>query len=454
MSRSLPSCLSLAGELLVNQPRPPLACACLLALGLVALMLAACGQATPPPVSPTGTPGPSGGPTQPGPTLAPGEDLLPARQPLTLTLWTTEAFSPTQVTASGRFLAAQLASLPDLRFRLLLKQPYGQAGIQRYLLNTGAVVPGLLPDLAYVDVDEVSDLVYAGLAQPLDALLPPDLVQGLYLFAREACTFEEKLYCLQIEADLDHLVLNSFRLTQAPASWTAVLNESVPYVFPAGGEGGLVNDAFLAQYEAVRPKVEGPGDGTPFLHEPSLVAILQYYRDGASLGLFPQSILQFHTTDDSWNAYRSGLAAMAQVSARRYLAERSQAVFAMPAAVPAIDGPAAPISRGWALVLITPDASRQAAAARFLELWLSPETNSAWNRAADSLPTLQDSLASWEPEDPYFGFLHQELLVARPRPTVPGYGKVSAALQDAVEAVLTGERTPEEAAAEVMGSSP
>jgi multiple sugar transport system substrate-binding protein len=439
----------------VKQHRLLLACVCLLALGLATVLLGACGQGVKQPgAGPTGTPSLSGQPTQPGETPPSAEPTPQARQPLTLTLWTTEAFSPTQRVAQGRILAAQVASLDDLRLRFVVKQPYGQAGVQRYLLNTGAVVPDLLPDLAYVDVDEVDEIVYAGLAQPLDTLLSPHLVDALYGFAQEACIFEGRLYCLQVEADLDHLVYNSFRLSRAPVSWTAVLSESVPYVFPAGGEGGLVNDAFLVQYEAVGPRPEEVTSGPSFLDESSLVAVLQFYRDGASLGLFPKEILQLHTADDSWQAYRSGLATMAQVSAHRYLVERSQVVFAMPAPVPSIAGPAAPISRGWALVLITPDPARQAAAARFMELWLSPETNASWNLAADTLPTLQSSLAYWEPEDAYFGFLHQQLLVAYPRPTVPGYSQVSAAFQQAVEAVLKGERTPEEAAAEVMNSGP
>lgn len=443
------------GEYLVNQRYLPLACACLLALAVAAGLLGACGQEAPYPVAGlTDTPSLSGQLTLPGPTSLPGEPPPQARPPLTLTLWTSEAFSPTQEVAQGQILSSQVASLPDLRFRFLLKQPYGQAGVQRYLLSTGAVVPDLLPDLAYVDVDEVDEIVYAGLAQPLDSLLSPELVDRLYAFAQEACTFEGRLYCLQIAADLDHLVYNSFRLTRAPASWTAVFSESVPYVFPAGGEGGLVNDAFLVQYEAVRPRPEGTPSDASFLDEPSVVAVLQFYRDGASLGLFPQAIRQFHTTDDTWQAYRSGLAAMAQVSARRYLAERSQVVFAMPAPVPSIAGPAAPISRGWALVLITPDPARQAAAARFMEIWLSPDVNAYWNQAAGTLPTLQASLTYWDPSDAYTAFLHEQLLAARPRPSVPGYSQVSAALQRAVEAVLTGEKTPEEAAAEVMSGAP
>ena len=441
-------------SLAVKHRRLPLACVILLGLALAGGLLGACRQGEPEtPAGPTGTPPLTGQPALPGPT-SPPEGPAPQTQALTLTLWTTEAFSPTQEVPQGQILAAQVASLPDLRLWFILKQPYGEAGIQLYLLNTGAVVPSLLPDLAYVDVDEVDEIVRAGLAQPLDTLLSPNLVAGLYSFARVACTFEGGLYCLPIEADLDHLVYNSFRLSRAPVSWTGVISQSVPYVFPAGGEGGLVNDAFLVQYQALRPTLDESASSASFLDESSLVAVLQFYQDGASQGLFPQAILQYHTTDDSWQAYRSGLAAMAQVSAHRYLAERGQAVFAMPASIPSIGGPAAPTARGWALVLVTPDPARQVEAARFMELWLSPETNAGWNRAAGTLPTLKASLAYWDPADAYTAFLHQQLLAAHPRPTVPGYSQVAAALQEAVEAVLTGALTPEEAAADVMSTAP
>jgi ABC-type glycerol-3-phosphate transport system substrate-binding protein len=185
-----------------------------------------------------------------------------------------------------------------------------------------------------------------------------------------------------------------------------------------------------------------------------LVAVLQFYRKGMLQGILPQAILDFDTTDDSWQAYRAGAATMAQVSAHRYLTERSQAVFARPAPIPSIGGPAAPISRGWALVLITPDPAHQAAAVRFLQQWLSPEVNSAWSLATASLPTRQAAMARWDPADSYTSFLQQQLLAAHPRPRVPGYNQVAAALQQAVEAVLTGRLTPEEAAAKAMQGSP
>ena len=82
--------------------------------------------------------------------------------------------------------------------------------------------------------------------------------------------------------------------------------------------------------------------------------------------------------------------------------------------------------------------------------WMTPEINAAWNEAAGTLPTRQAALALWDQADPYTAFLQEQLLQAQPRPRVPNYNQVAAALQNAVKAVLGGELTPEEAAAQAM----
>ena len=84
---------------------------------------------------------------------------------------------------------------------------------------------------------------------------------------------------------------------------------------------------------------------------------------------------------------------------------------------------------------------------------MAPETNAAWNAATHYLPTRQSALALWDQGDSYVPFIHQQLLAAQPRPLGPNYTQVAAALQEAVENVLSGAATPEEAAAEAIKSA-
>jgi multiple sugar transport system substrate-binding protein len=216
---------------------------------------------------------------------------------------------------------------------------------------------------------------------------------------------------------------------------------------------GLVNDAFLMQYLAVRGY---PAQGDPaedFLDEASLVAVLQFYQDGASSGVFGPKILDYQTTDDCWQDYISGHGAFTQIGAHRYLTDRDGVQSSAPAPIPAIQGPAAAIGRGWALALVAQDTARQEVAAEFMLQLMDAETNAAWNRAANYLPTRQGALANDELSDSYAVFVGPQLLAARPRPYVANYTQVAAALQEAVEAVLSGALTPEQAATEVMSTA-
>jgi ABC-type glycerol-3-phosphate transport system substrate-binding protein len=90
--------------------------------------------------------------------------------------------------------------------------------------------------------------------------------------------------------------------------------------------------------------------------------------------------------------------------------------------------------------------------------WLEPKTTAAWNRAAGTLPTRRAGFALWaeadQADDEYSRFIEQQLLTARPRPRIPNEIRVAASLQQAIESVLSGEKTPEAAAAQVMAENP
>jgi ABC-type glycerol-3-phosphate transport system substrate-binding protein len=426
-----------------------------LLLGVAILLLSACelpfAQPTAPP---TTTPVVSDETPIPEPASPVAEATPPGPSVITLTVWTTEAFSPTQVITSGQILAQQVVAFEeshsDVRIRFLLKKPYGKGGVLDSLMTTGVVVPDLLPDLVGIDVDELGVAVQAGLVQPLDDLIPPDLVGDLYPFARAAGTYDGRLYGLQFQTDLDHLVYNTGQVSIPPRSWPGVLSNPGPYVFPAGGRAGLVNDAFLIQYLAVRAQPAAGSSEDPFLEAESLAAVFQFYRDGVSRGIFPANIVDYSTTDDCWRDYLAGQAILTQVSTHRYLADRGRLSSAAVAPIPAINGPGAAIGRGWVLALAATDTTRQSAAVAFMVQLMSAEANAAWNQAAGYLPTRQAALAEWDEADSYTRFIQQQLQEAQPRPRLSNYTQVAAALQEAVESVLSGALTPEEAAAQAI----
>ena len=437
--------------------RAALAVALALALVLAVLVLAGCdlspAEPTPAPTVPTDAPTP----VQPT-AMPPAEaDSTPVPSVITLTVWTTEAFSPTEAITSGQVLAEQVLGFqetyPAVRLEFNLKQAYGKGGMLDYLLTTQAAVPDLLPDLAVIDMDELGIAIQAGVIQPLDDLLPAELMADLYPAVREAGSRQGRFYALQFLANLEHLVYNTGQMTVPPSSWPGVLSNPGPYVFPAGGQAGLVNDAFLIQYMAVQSSPSDEAAESLALDQDQLAAVLQYYQDGMSRGVFAADLLEVHTTENAWQAYVSGEASLSHVSAHQYLADRGDLQGTVPASIPAIDGPAEAINRGWGLILVSLDPVRQSAAAELMTYLLAPETSAAWNLASDYLPTRQAALALWDQDDGYTPFVHQQLLTARPRPVIANYTKAAAAMQKAVVNVLSGVATPEEAAAQIIQDS-
>ena len=81
---------------------------------------------------------------------------------------------------------------------------------------------------------------------------------------------------------------------------------------------------------------------------------------------------------------------------------------------------------------------------------MAPETNAALNRATNYLPTRQAALIRWDRGDSYTPFAHQQLQMIQPRPAIPNFALTASVLQQAVEDVLTGSATPEDAASQAI----
>lgn len=365
---------------------------------------------------------------------------------ITLTLWTSEAFSPADE-ASGHILQEQyeafMAANPHIVIEYELKKPHGKGGILDFLLTTSTVVPEVLPDLVIIDTLELGEAAQAGILQPMDELISPELRDDLFPFARKACLLHGKLMGIQFEADIQHLVCNTTMVEKPPRTWTELLAGDHSYIFPAG-EGDATNDSFLIQYLALGGRLVDEA-GNPALDEERLTEVLEFYREGSDKDIIPSSVLNLKSLEECWSLYLSAEVAMSNVSSQQYIADRGSIENTIFAPIPTRDGNALTIGHGWALAIITRDPKRQGATAKFIEWLLDPENTNAWNQKANHLPTRR---SAFDPQiaDDYIAFLREQLEGGRFRPSTFAYSK---ALRRAIQDVLTGNATPKEAANEV-----
>lgn len=441
-----------------RRPGPPVAFGALslIFISLVVGWLAGCQWLDTPVAGPLPTPASSTA-AVPGPSATPvahpsPEPTLPSV--ITLTLWTAPAYSPQAQDPAGEAMRRLLANFnetqPDVRLEYVLKKPQGKGGLLDFLLTASSVASGVLPDVILLEPHALGDAARAGLVQPLNALLSPSILEDLFPFVLEEGRFDGQLKGIQFQTDVLHLLYNTNKLERPPLTWADVLaRPDAPYLFPAGGQNGLANDSFLVHYLSTGASLFDE-IGQLALDREALTAVLHYYAAGVQAGGVPTTVLRLESTLDAWPIYLAAEVAMTEELAGHYLANRDLLRTTAYAAIPGRSGPSPTVSQGWMIAIVTDDAHRLRAAARFVEWWLSAENNANWSRAAGTLPVRRSAYQRLGEQDPYFIFLAELLETAEPYPLATAYREVAAAWQIALEAVVSGEQTPEEAAAGVL----
>jgi ABC-type glycerol-3-phosphate transport system substrate-binding protein len=410
------------------------------------------------------------GSSQIQPTLPPTATLPPATSPtlvatptvtatttsesgvMTLTFWTVEAISPRAPDELGNFITGRLrtfeANNPNIQVELLLKKPSGKGGVLDFLRTAREVAPSILPDVAIMNATDLNQAYTAGLLQTLDSRLDRSIVQDLLPAARKMGTVEERLVGVPLSLEMEHLVYNTGIFTATPVLWSDVLSNNTRYLFPAKGVNGLVNDTTLSQYFSGGGTFHNDSDGLK-IDDRVLQRVLTFYQQIRENEIIDSTILDAATTEELWPFYLEGRAGLTQISVRQYLTDRALLNNSAFAPLPVQDRSNTPvaITRGWVLVLITTDIDRQRAALRLMEWFLSTSNNATWNNINKSIPTRDTAFQQLAGDDPYWAFLSEQLNTAQPQPGFAGYDQLGRIIQQAVEQVIRGEASPQEATA-------
>lgn len=413
-------------------------------IAVALVVLTGCLPLQPPSSTPT-----AAATSSPPPTVAPTQTRVPP-QPLvtTLVLWVPEEFNPRAETEAAAILAQRLEAFnqqqPNLQVETLVKKAHGRGGLLDFLRTASTAAPTVLPDLIVLDLEEFRVAAQAGLLQPMDDLLPADLAQDQYPFAAEMGRAGEQRMGTPLGVEVEHVAYWPQLLPTPPLTWSAVISAAVPFAFPAGGANGGVNDTTLIEYLGAGGRLTDT-EGNPSLDEEPLSAVLGFYAQAAGAGVISPSLaLSLTDTEGCWETLLNGQAGMATVSSRRFLTAPGTGL--APAPPPSRSGRVVTLAGGWMVGLVARDPKRQEAAMELLAWILAPEAYGPWTQSLGYLPATRSGLASWAIDEPSRAVLDALLEGAQAVPPQPIRDAVGRPLQEAVEAVLTGQRTPAEAA--------
>jgi len=422
----------------------------LLVIGHLSLVMALTGCGVLTPATPTFTP--------PAPTVLPADTPTPTleAQPLitTLRLWLPEELDPYGEAPGMNLLAQQLADFgaahPGLQVEITVKKAHGRGGLLDFLRTARDAAPSVLPDLVVLDATELKTAAGSGLIQPLDPLLPPVTLDDRLPFAAELGSVDEQTFGLVVGADMQHLAYRPTALASPPVSWTQVISPPISFLFPAGASDGQVNDATLIQYLAAGGALADSAGG-PWLDENVLVSVLGFYSDCVGAGaISPPTVLDITDADQAWERFRAGEGMITVVRAHRYWLETDDAV--APAAIPTRDGRPFSLARGWVIALVTAEPARQAQALTLLDWLIAAERSAQWTQAAGYLPGTRGALRLWDVSEGERAVLRSLLESAVAAPRLETLADVGPAMQEAVEEVLGGRATPQQAAADAVES--
>ncbi len=418
------------------------------ALLLAAFILVGCASLapTPPPAPATATP------QQLTPTPSPTPTPEPTPLITTLEIWLPQELDPYGENVGAEILAGQLSEFnrthTNIRVQVVVKKAHGRGGLVDFMRTARDAAPSVLPDLVILDASDLETVRRAGLVQPLDELLPSSVIEAQFPFASAMSKAEGRTVGTLLGVDMQHLAYRPALFETTPVTWTEVLSAEVPFLFPGGGIDAQINDATLIQYLGAGGRLVDE-EGNPSLDEDVMIDVFTFYTQCVTHTVIaPLEVLGLTHVDQAWERFKAGEGGMTAVRANRYWVEADETMAAAP--IPTKDGQPISIARGWALAMVTEIPERQEPALLLIDWLTDPEHNALWTQTAGYLPATRAVLQLWPVPEEDRSWLYALLEGAVPPPGPALKEVIGVPMQRALESLLMGEQTPEEAAASAI----
>lgn len=371
--------------------------------------------------------------------------------PIVLKLWLPEPIVPIANEQAAFLMAEQINAFqtaqPDIQVELRLKKAADVGGVMETLRAASAVASNALPDMALLRRGDLLAAAQSGLIQPLEGAVTSAILGDLYPAALELGQVNDVLYGLPYALDVEHIAYRAVVLSGSFNTFADVLTNQQTFVFPAGAVEGISN-VLLLQYLSAGGALVDLQVGE--INPEALRTVLDFYQASVEGGEVQTTVLNYVRPDDYLAGLVDGSINAAVVSSTQYLDLLARGQQFEPAPIPLAEGDAATIVNGWMWVMVTKDERRQEQAARFLD-WVFNATRLAnYTRLINTLPPLRAAMRLWDGGG-YNSFATQ-LLTSAYLPFAGTTVNTPRAMQTALAAVISGQRTAEEAVADVLSA--
>jgi multiple sugar transport system substrate-binding protein len=408
------------------------------------------------------TTAPTGVPTAQPASIQPTQ----AAEPVTLRI--SHQFGDAEAAQFDKIVAAFEAANPGLTIK---QERNNESNYYDKLVTS--ILGNAAPDIARVEPPKAAQYVAAGYAAKLDEVVPADLRTDFFDGTLEPLTKDGSLYGVPQDVATLSLYYRTDLLTAAgvanpPATWDelvtaakAVTKGDVYGIGLFGGWGAFEFYPWFWQAGGEMFRDEG-GKLVPAFNSPEGIAALQLWVDLANKDKVMPPGMASVGEDDVKAPFIAGKLGMFtsgpwSVGSLKSVTEIKDKW----AIAPLPKGKQEASVLGGMDVIVLEQSKHKAEAAKFLAYWLSNEVQKDWASTLGFIPvrkSLYDDPAF--KNDPTIAIFAKELAVSRSRPTIPQAGEIDDLFGKAVQAALSGAKTPKQAldeaaaaAAEILASS-
>ncbi|GAP12027.1 ABC-type sugar transport system, periplasmic component [Bellilinea caldifistulae] len=384
-------------------------------------------------------------------TLTPEAEasVTPEPQPtfsgaVTLTLWLPPQFDPAADTPAAQLLQQRLDAFmeenPGVLIHVRIKAPSGPGGLLESLTAAAAAAPAALPSVIALNRGDLEAAALKGLIYPLEGVSEEIESVDWYPYARQLSRVQDIPFALPIAGDALMLFYRPASVGGSPPqTWQEVLAFGNPLLFAGDDPQALLT---LTLYRSLGGLVQDL-QGRPALQADLLQQVFELYQEGARRGTFPQSVTQYQSGGQVWQAYLEGQADWAVTFASFYLSELPADT--TPMLLPSLGGDDFTQAIGWGLAIADPDPQRRQMAVELAEYLNAADFLAEWAVAAGYLPVHPTSLSAWQPVT-LQNTLSRVVLSAQIRPSNEILASLGPVLRESGLAVLRNQSSPAQAA--------
>ncbi len=363
----------------------------------------------------------------------------------TLNIWIPPQFSPDGPGEAAALLADRLrgfeASHPGVRIEVRVKGRSGPAGLTEALASAYQAAPSILPDLVALDGTELAIAHERQVILAWEELGTTPETWGWISPILAGARSLGKLAGLPFAAEADVFAFQPQAYSSPPHTWADLLTGNGSFLFPAGDPWSVFT---LGQYLSVGGTLRD-AEGSPALDAEPLQDVLAFYAAARAGGLLPLSSRQHENSSATAEALTSGQVGAAVVPFSR-IADLQAGGLQIVGPWPTRDGRGTCFVNSWSWAVVARPTPPSPLSIE-LATWLAqPEFTGPWSRALSLLPATSLALADW-PSDDVRALAETLSMACLPLPSPEDLALFGPVLRDAAGATLTGELTPEAAAA-------